>query len=245
MKKYNLGFISDKDIFNHVQETVLKYSTQIDLKEFNKNIVDPIKLTFDSKVYGRSFEEVVADECIRQMDKHNNNHVGYFHQNIFKYAGNGWEVPKEGFDVINKDKHIFVEMKNKHNTMNSSASQKTYMKMQEKILRDSKATCMLVEAIASKSQNKTWIVSVDKEQFDNEHIRRVSMDKFYEIVFGDSNAFMKLCKVLPEILDDVLKRMPEQQHSNTVFEELKAISPNISKSLYMLAFKTYDGFDNF
>ena len=104
---------------------------------------------------------------------------------------------------------------------------------------------MLVETIASKSQNKTWIVSVDKEQFDNEHIRRVSMDKFYEIVFGDSNAFMKLCKVLPEILDDVLKKMPEQQHSNTVFEELKAISPNISKSLYMLAFKTYEGFDNF
>ncbi len=245
MRKYNLGFISDKDIFKHVKETVQQYSASIDLKEFNKNIIDPIKLTFDAKVYGRTMEEVVASECIRQMDKSNNNHIGYFHQNLFRYAGNGWEVPAEGFDVINKGRHIFVEIKNKHNTMNSAASQKTYMKMQNKIVRDSHATCMLVEVIATKSQNKTWVVTVDKEQFNNDHIRRVSIDKFYEIVFGDSLAFAKLCKALPLILDDVIKEQGSATNQNTVFSELAAISPNIMKSLYLLAFKTYEGFDNF
>ena len=60
MRRYNLGFVSDEDIFNHVRETVQRYSANIDLKEFNKNIVDPIKLTFDAKVYGRTVEEVVA-----------------------------------------------------------------------------------------------------------------------------------------------------------------------------------------
>lgn len=213
MKNYKLGFISNEDIFNHVKNTVLQYSTNINLKDFNKNIIDPIKLTFDAKVYGRSIKEVVIAECIRQMDKHNNNHVGYFHQNLFRYAGNGWKVPNEGFDVVNDNLHIFVEMKNKHNTMNSAASQKTYMKMQHKIVRDNDATCMLVEAIAKKSQNKTWIVTVDKEQFNNPKIRRVSMDKFYEIVFGETNAFMKLCKALPDILDDVISslRVAEQK----------------------------------
>ncbi len=213
MKNYKLGFISNEDIFNHVKNTVLQYSTNINLKDFNKNIIDPIKLTFDAKVYGRSIKEVVIAECIRQMDKHNNNHVGYSHQNIFRYAGNGWKVPNEGFDVVNDNLHIFVEMKNKHNTMNSAASQKTYMKMQHKIVRDNDATCMLVEAIAKKSQNKTWIVTVDKEQFNNPKIRRVSMDKFYEIVFGETNAFMKLCKALPDILDDVISslRVAEQK----------------------------------
>lgn len=81
---YNLGFISDKDIYNHVKETVLRYSVGIDLKEFNSNIVDPIKLTFDAKVYRRTLEEVIASDCLRQMDKSNNNHIGYFHQNIFR-----------------------------------------------------------------------------------------------------------------------------------------------------------------
>lgn len=245
MRKYNLGFISDKNIFEHVKETVQRYSANIDLKQFNKNIVDPIKLTFDAKVYGRSMEEVVASECMRQMDKSNNNHIGYFHQNLFRFAGNGWQVPLEGFDVVNEEKHIYVEIKNKHNTMNASASQKTYMKMQSKIIRDSKATCMLVEVIATHSQDKTWIATVDKERFENEHIRRVSMDKFYEIVFGDSLAFSKLCKALPLILDDVIEELGSTTNQNTVFAELATISPNIMKSLYLLAFKTYDGFDNF
>ena len=245
MKKYNLGFISDKDIFEHVKETVQRYSANINLKEFNKNIIDPIKLTFDAKVYGRTMEEVVASECIRQMDKSNNNHIGYFHQNLFRYAGNGWSVPVEGFDVVNEEKHIFVEMKNKHNTLNSAAAQKTYMKMQNKIIRDSKATCMLVEVIATRSQNKTWIATVDKEQFNNENIRRVSIDKFYEVVFNDSLAFVKLCRVLPDVLDDVISELGNSTNKNTVFTELAAISPNIMKSLYLLAFKTYDGFDKF
>lgn len=242
---YNLGFISDEDIYNHVKETVLRYSVSIDLNEFNSNIVDPIKLTFDAKVYGRTLEEIIASECFRQMDKSNNNHIGYFHQNLFRYAGNGWEVPAEGFDVVNNNRHIFVEIKNKHNTMNSAASQKTYMKMQNKIVRDGRATCMLVEVIAKKSQNKTWVVTVDKEQFNNEHIRRVSMDKFYEIVFEDPLAFAKLCRALPVILDDVIQELGNAANQNTVFDELAAISPDIMKSLYLLAFKTYEGFDNF
>ncbi len=245
MQKYNLGFISDENIYNHVRDTVLRYSTGIDLKKFNKNIVDPIKLTFDAKVYGRTIEEVVASECMRQMDKSNNNHIGYFHQNLFRYAGNGWTVPVEGFDVVNEERHIFVEMKNKHNTMNSAASQKTYMKMQNKIVRDSRAICMLVETIAARSQNKTWIVTVDKEQFNNENIRRVSMDKFYEIVFEDSLAFSKLCKALPNILDDVIAAMEREADKNTVFVELAEISPDIAKSLYLLAFQTYEGFEHF
>lgn len=245
MKKYNLGFISDNDIYGHVKETVQRYSADIDLKEFNKNIVDPIKLTFDAKVYGRTMEEVVASECMRQMDKSNNNHIGYFHQNLFRYAGNGWTVPEQGFDVVNEEKHIFVEMKNKHNTMNSAAAQKTYMKMQQKIIRDGKATCMLVEVIATRSQNKTWIATVDRERFENEHIRRVSIDKFYEVVFNDPLAFVKLCKALPIILDDVIIELGSSTNRNTVFAELAAISPDIMKSLYLLAFKTYEGFDNY
>ena len=245
MRNYNLGFISNENIYNHVRETVRQYSANIDLKEFNKNIIDPIKLTFDAKVYGRTMEEVVASECMRQMDKSNNNHIGYFHQNLFRYAGNGWSVPEEGFDVVNEGRHIFVEMKNKHNTMNSAASQKTYMKMQNKIVRDSHAICLLVEVIATRSQDRTWIVTVDGEQFNNDHIRRVSIDKFYEIVFGDAQAFARLCGALPIILDDVIANIGQEVSRNTVFAELAAISPDIMKSLYLLAFRKYEGFNNF
>ena len=58
-KSYNLGYISDEDIFNHVKSTVLQYRRSINLKEFNKNIIDPIKLTFDSKIYGQTIAQTI------------------------------------------------------------------------------------------------------------------------------------------------------------------------------------------
>ena len=73
MKEYNLGFVSDEEIYNHVKSTVLQYRRSINLKEFNKNIIDPIKLTFDSKIYGQTMAQTIESECIRQIDKTNNN----------------------------------------------------------------------------------------------------------------------------------------------------------------------------
>jgi len=85
MRHYNLGYISDRELFEHVKETVQKYRFKIDLKRFNKNLIDPIKLTFDAKIYAKSIEEIIEAEIIRQIDKSNTNHIGYFHQNIFRY----------------------------------------------------------------------------------------------------------------------------------------------------------------
>lgn len=82
MRDYNLGFISNEDIYRHVKETVESYRREITLEQFNQNIVDPIKLTFDSKVYGKTINQAIADECFRQIDKTNSNRIGYFHQNI-------------------------------------------------------------------------------------------------------------------------------------------------------------------
>ena len=76
---------------------------------------------------------------------------------MFKYAGNNWIVPENGdqggFDVLNDELHIYVEMKNKHNTMNSSSAQKTYIGMQNQILNNPNDMCFLVETIAPHSRN--------------------------------------------------------------------------------------------
>lgn len=245
MKSYHLGFISDEDIFAHVRETVLKYRFQINLADFNGNLIDPIKLTFDAKVYQKSIQEVIESEAIRQLDKSNTNHIGYFHQNIFKYIGNGWSVPIEGYDIIHKKRQIFVEMKNKHNTMNSSSSQKTYMRMQNTILQVPEAVCLLVEVIAANSQNVPWRISLDKRSVINERIRRLSIDKFYEMVTGDQFAFKKLCQALPCIIEDVVNSVVLASKSNTVITELQAIDENILKSIYLLSFKRYEGFNDF
>ena len=243
-REYNLGFITDSDIYTHVKNTVKAYRREITLKQFNSNIVDPIKLTFDAKVYRKSIEQTIDDECFRQIDKSNGNTIGYFHQYLFKYAGAGWEVPQSGFDLENKERHIYVEMKNKHNTMNSASSQKTYMKMQSCLLNDDEATCYLAEAIAKKSQDCPWTISIDGKQCSHKRIRRISMDKFYKLVFGDPHAFRKLCTALPQIIEDVIADDGTLLLRNTVYEELKHEDKNMLTALYLLAFSTYEGFTN-
>lgn len=245
MRDYNLSFIDNQTLFNHVKETVLKYRFSIDLKEFNKNLVDPIKLTFDSKVYSKTMEDLINDEIIRQIDKSNTNHIGYFHQNMFNHIGDGWSVPATGYDVVNESQKIFVEMKNKHNTMNSSSSQKTYARMQNTILNNNNAKCFLVEVIAKNSQDIAWAVSMDGVSMSNERIRRVSLDKFYELATGETESFKNLCEKLPMVIEDVISSLNDEIMQSTVFEQLEAISPNILKSLYLLSFSKYEGFDTF
>ncbi len=245
MQDYNLGFITNDAIYEHVKGFVSQYRTAINLSSFNSNIIDPIKLTFDAKVYGRTFEEIIEAECIRQIDKTNSNTIGYFHQHLFKYAGNGWEVPSAGFDVLNRKLHIYAEVKNKHNTMNSSSAQSSYMKMQDMLLSDDRAVCMLVEVIAKKSQNINWKTTLKGHQYNHDRIRRVSIDKFYEIVYGDAKAFSRLCRALPLILDDVVEELHCGKIQNSVYSELNEISPDTFKSLYLLAFKSYEGFNEF
>ena len=245
---WDLNFISKEDFKTHVANTIKTYDqtlNSINLESFNSNIIDPIKLTLDSKVYKKTIEEVIDNELVRQRDKTNTNAIGYFHQNLFRYI-KSCEVPNVGFDVIftRKDgSKVYVEMKNKHNTMNSSAAQKTFLKMTTQILNDDNCDCYLVEIIAKKSQNIIWNVSLDYERVSNEHIKRVSIDKFYEEVTGDKNAFYKICKQLPIIIDEILSESDKYSaEKDTVIDELREKNPDILKSLYMLAFSTYEGF---
>ena len=254
---WELSFISERDFTEHVKATIAKYGSKlepINLQKFNSNIIDPIKLIFDKMVYQTAWEEIVKNEIYRQRDKSNNNDIGYFHQHIFKYMRN-CEVPKEGWDVIFRSKEgirtaegeivhtVYVEMKNKHNTMNSASSQKTYMKMQAKLLDDDQATCYLVEAISTKTKDDTWRITLDKKPRSHKRIRRMSMDKFYELVFGDPKAFYKLCMALPQIIEDVVSENEALALNNSVYEELTKEHADLLTALYLLAFSTYEGFD--
>ncbi len=250
---YNLDFISDDDLYQHTKNTILKYRFDIDFKKFNANLLDPIKLTFDSAVYHGNYdnitlEQILEDEVRRQMDKSNTNHIGYFHQNIFNLIGkeNGWSVPESGFDIVNDEQKIYVEMKNKHNTMNSASSAKTYLRMQNKLLNQPNATCLLVEVIAKRSQDIVWACTVDKQKVGHNNIRKVSIDRFYEMVTGNKNAFAQLCQVLPKVISDVLKNEQEKIIQNTVLNDIKKEKiEHILTALYVMSCKTYQGFDDF
>lgn len=268
---WDLSFITRDELFCHVRATIEKYGEKLesfDIVRFNKNIIDPVKMIFDKTVYQTSWETIVSNEIFRQRDKSNNNDIGYFHQRIFQYVPN-CVVPDNGKDggwdvIFRKDDGIllpdgetvhtvYVEMKNKHNTMNSAAAGKTYIKMQNQLLSDDDCACFLVEAIAKKSQNIKWSTTVDGKEVSHKKIRRVSIDEFYSLVTGQEDAFYQLCMVLPEVISDVVGeansgvRVP----NDTVYGELSKIAnktgemdPNLAMAMavYLLGFSSYKGF---
>ena len=267
---WNLTFITEQELTDHVRETIRKYGDKLesfDLKRFNKNIVDPIKLIFDKMVYRSSWEEIIKNEIFRQRDKSNNNDIGYFHQRIFQYIDHCHVPPngqEGGWDVIYRNPDgiilpddavvhtVYVEMKNKHNTMNSAASGKTFIKMQAQLLEDDDCACFLVEAIAKKSQNIKWETTVDQRKVGHRLIRRVSLDQFYALVTGQEDAFYQLCMVLPGVIQKVIETKGSELIPNdTVMQELLAIANEtgihdqemaVAMAIYMLGFSSYTGF---
>ncbi len=266
-----LSFITEEAFERHVKATIKKYGEKLasfDLKRFNKNLIDPVKLIFDKTVYRSSWDEIISNEIFRQRDKSNNNDIGYFHQGIFQYIEN-CEVPPNGesggWDVIYRDpagidipgagrvRTVYVEMKNKYNTMNSASAGKTFIKMQNQLLRDDDCACFLVEAIAQRSQNIKWETTVDKQKVGHKLIRRVSMDQFYALVTGETDAFYQMCMALPQVIEKVVDEMEDiEVPHDTVMDELHEWSQHldtpsenlaIAMAVYMLGFHGYHGFD--
>lgn len=269
---WQIDFIKEDDFVKHVRETIFQYGKKLqpyDLEKFNSNIIDPVKVIFDKNVYGTSWEDTVANEIFRQRDKAANNEIGYFHQRIFQYmefcrvpdngAEGGWDVIYENPDGIlmpdgSTVHRIYVEMKNKHNTMNSASGGKTYIKMQNQILNDDDAACFLVEAIAKQSQNKKWELTVDGKKVGHRFIRRVSIDKFYALVTGDENAFYKICMALPLVIKKLVKADNLGVTSqDSVYDELKLLAASsnnkdvdfsMAMAFYLLGFSQYNGFSS-
>lgn len=263
-------FYNRRRFYKSCEINYKKYGEKLesfDLKRFNKNIIDPIKLIFDKTVYQSSWEEIVSNEIFRQRDKSNNNDIGYFHQRIFQYVANCHVPPngeEGGWDVIYENDNgieipdagsvhtVYVEMKNKHNTMNSTSAGKTFIKMQNQLLNDDDCACFLVEAIAQRSQNIKWETTVDKKKVGHKLIRRVSLDQFYALVTGQEDAFYQMCMILPTVIKKAVKDFEGTiVPHDTVIDELRELVVKqdiesedmaIAMAAYMLGFGTYSGF---
>jgi len=258
---WDIPFLTEEQFRKHICDIIGGYGAilhPMNLAKFNENLIDPIKLIFDRTVYHLTWEEVVRNEIFRQRDKSNNNRIGYFHQRLFQHIehctvpSSGWDVvfaPPNGIILpdIGHVSTIYVEMKNKHNTMNSTAKAKTYMKMQSQLLTDDDCVCFLVEVLAQKSQNIPWSLKVDSEHHSHKRIRQVSIDQFYAMITGEENAFYRICSALPETIEEIVRKQEtDDGRRDTVIEELQSIIDSTGGSyamaLYMLGFSTYTGF---
>ena len=179
MNKY-VEFVSDEDFLECVRKVVEAYQSLDEnvsptsiLKE-SKNTIDEFKTIFDVCVNQISFDEWLKFELTRQQDKTINNKIGEFHQELLGKV-DGWVDLGIGdeteIDLKKEDNTVFIELKNKYNTMNSS-SEKTCREKLEKVIEkypDATAYWAYVISKNYKSECRVW----KYQQREDERIKRI------------------------------------------------------------------------
>ncbi len=247
-----LSFISDKHLIfciDNLYKAYLNAKNDISRKKFNKNKIDTIKLTFDSKFNELDEKILIKSEIARQIDKSINNAIGTFHEEVLGGI-NGFEKGNlSGYDIKANNNSLFADIKNKHNTMNSSASESLFQKLEKFAKKYPKSKCYWVQIWATKSFNESWKGKINGTEYKHERVFKISGDRFYKLLSKQENALYKLYKVLPKAIDDYLKKNKKISKSvkNSALEEIiksaKTSKRSILNDITFENFSYYLGFD--
>lgn len=247
-----VNFITDEHLLNCIKElhqSYLKAKKNISKSKFYKNKIDTIKLTFDSKFNDIDETELIETEILRQIDKSINNSIGTFHEQILGGI-EGYQVANlSGFDIKAEDDTLFADIKNKHNTMNSSSAEALFQKLARYADDYKQAKCYWVQILAKNSFNEHWTGDINGKEYSHSRVFKISGDQFYALLTGENNAFFNLYKALPIAIDDYLKSIKTSTKEKED-SALKEIESEIEKSkrsiLDQITFENYSyylGFD--
>lgn len=252
MKNKYVDFITDDHLLNCIENlynAYLRAKNNITKNNLYKNKVDTIKLTFDSKFNGIDEDDLVQSEVLRQIDKSINNSIGTFHEQILGGIKGYSAGNLAGYDIKSIDDTLFADIKNKHNTMNSSAAEALFQKLARYANDYKKAKCYWVQILAKGSFCELWSGEINGKEYSHSRVYKISGDQFYALLTGQDDAFYQLYKSLPIAINDFLK-MGEQNDinaGNSALEEIKTqtiiTKRNVLDQITFENFGYYLGFD--
>lgn len=247
-----LTFITDEHLLyciDNLHSAYLKAKSNVTKKNFYSNKVDTIKLTFDAKFNDIDEENLIQAEILRQIDKSFNNSIGTFHEQILGGI-NGFEIGNlSGFDIRAKDDTLFADIKNKHNTMNSSSAESLFQKLARYADNYKQAKCYWVQILAKGSFNERWTGEINGKEYNHSRVFKISGDQFYALLTGQEDALYQLYKVLPLAIEDYLSSLNQQVEStkNSALDEIKSETIVSERSILdQITFENYGyyfGFD--
>ena len=227
----------------------MKAKNNISKENFYSNKVDTIKLTFDSKFNNIGEESLIQAEILRQIDKSINNSIGTFHEQILGGLKDFEVGNLSGFDIKAKDDTLFADIKNKHNTMNSSSAEALFQKLARYANDYKKAKCYWVQILAKGSFCELWKGEINGKEYSHTRVFKISGDQFYSLLSGQEDALFKLYKALPIAIKDYLKSVDQRKAiaENSALEEIKSETKSSKRSILdQVTFENYSyylGFD--
>jgi hypothetical protein len=245
MKNKYVNFTSDEhllDCIGNLHKAYLKAKKNITKKNFYSNKVDTIKLTFDAKFNDIDEESLIQSEILRQIDKSINNSIGTFHEQVL--AGiKGFEAGNlSGYDIKAKNDTLFADIKNKHNTMNSSAAEALFQKLARYANDYKKAKCYWVQILAKGSFCELWSGDINGKEYSHSRVYKISGDQFYSLLSGQEDAMFQLYKALPIAIKDYLKSVNQNEEiaKNSALDEVKSKTKKSKRSILdQITFENY------
>jgi len=252
MKNKYVDFVSDEHFLkciSNLHNAYVKAAMKIDKKGFYENKVDTIKLTFDSNFNNISEEKLIEAEILRQIDKSINNSIGTFHEQILGGI-DGYETGRlSGYDIKAVDNTLFADIKNKHNTMNSSAAESLFQKLKKYADENKKAKCYWVQILAKNSFCENWVGDINGKEYSHSRVYKISGDRFYALLSGKEDSFLSLYTALPRAIRDYLESIGEtsKKLKNSTIEEISMETKKSKRSILdQITFENYSyylGFD--
>ena len=199
----------------HIDNIINIYEEKVDR---NKTTIDEIKKESDKICYGFTEEEWIEFDNKRLKDKQNK--IGELHEYLLEntkdYCKSNNIDKSLKVDVMKKDYSVFIEIKNKYNTMNSLNKESVINKL-KKIKNKYTDSLCLIGIINGKDYKK--------KVSENPEVWEYSGNKLFNLIFKNKDYNQKINNY---IIDSF--KIWIEEYRNIKLEKINKIKKIITKS---------------
>lgn len=207
-----LPYLSDEQLIAIVRSVVDAGAKAAQKADLGRNVIDPFAVLFEMAAFGLTEAAWEKNERTRQAQKTLVNQLGNMHQQVLGAVA-GWEDlgvgSSAGCDLVNHERKIIAEVKNKHNTVKKSDEIGLYQSLHDLVMSKSSRyhgyTAYYVRVIPEKPRRHDLpLTPSDKKTgtraSSNERIRDIDGASFYALATGYDDALAQLHQTLPQVL---------------------------------------------
>lgn len=232
-----LSWITDENLLKALNDfaEALARGDDKDAKDSGRNVTDPFATIFTITFFNMSHTHWLHMEKFRKKEKTLTNALGKFHQQVLGSV-KGWQDlgQKAVVDLVNDERKIIAEVKNKYNTLKGSDKINTYNALHsciyDKVSKFRGYQAYYVTVIPEHPQGilRPFTPSDNKSGTkppEDPSIMEIDGKRFYALVTGSETALEDLFNVISEIVTS--------QHFHLLLDdESKALAVKIFRNAF-------------
>jgi hypothetical protein len=193
-----------KDAITKLSKKYTDIISDFTCRDFLKSGMDPFRFSFNTEIWG--LETAVRKEIEHKIEMKLEGLFGVFHED---YLGNCIHEPSEsvwkiippgqmpGIDIANDDLGYYLQVKGKHNSMNSSSSKRLAQELSERKKED-----------PSRTVGCGWVIAgPSKTAIGEKDIRKVAKTlkgrELFAFVTGNTDEMNELIDNFPSLLAEI------------------------------------------